>query len=100
MALLHTAGLRPAGGHGEPQRRRLVRGVRRASGIVDGLQRGYETASNFNVTISTYYAYGKLYYKIQPSASSFVPFYLGQTTQYVYGTTATSSSPACTATTR
>ena len=37
--------------------------------------------------------YGNLYYQIHAGAASFVPFYLGQTTQYVYGTTATSSSP-------
>ena len=64
-----------------------------ASGIVDGLQSGYQTASGFNVSDTLHDFNGNLYYVIQPSATSFVPYYLGQTTQYVYGTTATSPTP-------
>ena len=51
-----------------------------------------QNGDRLSVTISTFYDYGNLL-RYPDGAASFVPFYLGQTTEYVYGTTATSSSP-------
>ena len=60
------------------------------SSVVDGVQCGYQTGPGFSVSISVQGSD----YEISASNATFTPFYVGQTTQYVYGTAATSSSPA------
>ena len=57
------------------------------SSILDGVQCGYQAASGFNVSITLQSGS----YLIQASAASFTPYYVAQTTQYVYGTGAAAS---------
>ena len=59
------------------------------SSILDGVQRGYQTASSFNASLSQSNGYDI----IQASGTTFTPYYVAQTTQYIYGTAVTSSSP-------
>ena len=63
------------------------------SALLFGLQEGYQTGTlDFSIAKSQDQN-GKVWYTLTAAAGSFTPFYLAQTTQYVYGTTATSASP-------